>query len=116
MIPEKGLNRMTDTKKSIAATLEACERRCAELHANGERLKEAADGWKAEAERLRGIERALEDANRRLAVAVEALELCQNCDLVYDSGTAIGLSPTGRTVEDVVEEALREINAAKGDA
>lgn len=34
---------------------------------NGRRLMESADGWKAEAERLRGIERALERANEEIA-------------------------------------------------
>lgn len=43
------------------------ERELAEHRDNGRRLMEAADGWKAEAERLRGIERALERANEEIA-------------------------------------------------
>lgn len=43
------------------------ERELAEHRDNGRRLMEAADGWKAEAERLRGVERALERANEEIA-------------------------------------------------
>jgi len=52
------------------------------------------------------IQRRLSAAQERNARLVEALEMTLNCDLIYDSGEAIGLPRTGKYVKDVVEEAL----------
>lgn len=49
--------------------IDRLERLLADHRDNGRRLMEAADGWKAEAEHLRGIKRALEYAQRELAEA-----------------------------------------------
>ena len=106
--------------------------RVEELHANGERLKEAADGWKAEAERLRGIELALKLAESRLRACQDEMQhnramldkavqkicritaLIQADDVVLPDGRRFKFHPPDELVREAWEGLSQAIRDAAG--